>query len=113
MAYTKLYMLKSYDYMLDQREDELFWEFKEVSITITTNTGQAEVPTSLGEVVGLVPLEFLDTTIAASTDRVQLSTDGVITSGAITVNANTNGLANGAHTFRFFIVGKMKRVDLT
>ena len=110
MGYTKLYSLKSHDYMLDHREDELVWEYHEVSITVATNEATVEVPTSLDEVLGLVDLHVV-TLADDPTDSVSTLTDGVITTGAVTVEQKSLDVADGARTIRFFFVGKLTRKD--
>ena len=109
--YTKFFSLKSHDSMLDHREDELVWEWHEgASITIGTNTGDAEVDTDLDEVVGVISGQLSDT-FAAGDSITGLTTDGVITTGAVTVRAVTVSIADGAHLFNFFLVGRLKRKD--
>jgi hypothetical protein len=98
--------------MLDFREDELCWEFHEkVAFTISTNTGDAEVPTSLDEVVGIVPLFDMDT-FASGDSITAFGTDGVITSSAVTVRIVTVLIDNGAFSSSLFVVGRKKRVDV-
>lgn len=86
----------------------LIWEYHQESVTISTNEGTAEIPTELGEVIGLVPLNYI---AAASdpTDTYTILTDGVITSSAVTVNVKSIDIADGATTFRFFLIGKKAR----
>ncbi len=112
-GYTKQYSLKSHDYSLDWREDELVWEFHEkVAFTIATNTADAEVATTLDEVVGLVALNDMSV-FAAGDSLVSVNTDGVITTSAVTVRVVTVSVADGAFSTSFFLVGRKKRVDLS
>jgi len=113
MAYTKFFALKSVDYMLDLREDELVWEYHPLeSFTIATNTADAEVATDLDEVVGLVSLNDMDT-FAAGDSLTSVSTDGVITTGAVTVRVVTVSIVDGAFKTSFFLLGKLKRKDIS
>ena len=109
--YTKLFSLKSHDYMLDHREDELVFEFHPlVEFTISTNTDDLEVETTLDEVVGLVSLG--DMSVFGAGDSIAgLNTDGVITTGAVTVRVVTVSVADGAFSTSFFLVGRKKSQD--
>jgi hypothetical protein len=111
-AYTKLFSLKSHDYMLDRREDELLWELHEkAEFTIATNTADLEVATSLDEIVGFVPLwnmSLWDTGYYIDA----FGTDGVISSGKVTVRIVTAGVGGVAFSTSFFLVGRRTRVDV-
>lgn len=86
------------------RPGGLFFEYVQFSVTLSTNTGDAEVPTSLGSVLGFVPLSYAST-FAAGDSVNNYTTDGVITSGAVTVRVNSTSIADGALTLRGFLVG--------
>lgn len=87
------------------REGSLILEYFQTSITIATNEGTAEVDTNLDEVLGVVDLGYLSS-MADPTDTVKLCTDGVITTGAVTVGAKSVDVADGAITVRGFLVGR-------
>ncbi len=113
MGYTKQYSLKSFDYSNDWREDELVYELHEgVSVTIATNTGSVEVPTDLDEVIGMQDLCFLNATLTGTNQSIKVLTDGVITTGAVTVAVNTLNIGDGAILLNLYLIGKKKRVDL-
>ena len=87
------------------RPGGLILEYFEVAVTISINTGDVEVPTTLGEVLGLIPLSYAS--VFASGDSVNnYTTDGVITTAAVTVRVNTTSIADGALTIRGFLVRK-------
>jgi hypothetical protein len=109
--YEKLFSLKSHDYSLDHRADELFWQFVEFAVTISTNTGTVEVSTELDEVVGIINLNMLNAALTSTNQSVKLLTDGVIATGAITVSVNTLNIGDGAITLHAFIIGKRKLID--
>lgn len=86
------------------RPGTLMLEYVQFGLVVDTNFGTAEVPTSLGTVLGIIPLGFSST--FASGDSIHgLTTDGVITTGAISVQATTVSLANATYTTRALIVG--------
>lgn len=94
------------------RPGTLMMEYVEFVVTIGTNTGDAEVPTSLGEVKGFVPLSF--SSVFAAGDSVNnYTTDGVITTGAVTIRVNTTSIADGSLTCRGFLVGTDAKTNLT
>jgi hypothetical protein len=94
------------------RPGTLLFEYFQVDVTIGTNTGDVEVPTTLGEVIGVVPLCF--SSVFASGDAVtNYTTDGVITTGAVTVRVNSVSIADGALTIRGFLVGKKAETVLS
>ncbi len=83
----------------------LLFEYIETNITIASNEGTVEVSTSLGEVIGLTDLSYISSA-ADPTQSIKLITDGVITSGAVTVNAKSEAVTDGTITVRFFLVGR-------
>lgn len=89
------------------REGAMIFEYVQFSVTIGTNTGDAEVPTNLDEVLGFLPLGY--SSVFAAGDSVNnYTTDGEITTGAVTVRVNTTSIADGALTCRGFLVGRRK-----
>jgi hypothetical protein len=86
------------------RPGTLLFEYHEESITITSSEGTAEIPTKLGEVLGLIDLNYV-AVADDPTDSIQLLTDGVIASDAVTVNLLSAAVADGATKVRFFLVG--------
>lgn len=95
-----------------ERPGTLTLEYFEVDVTIGTNTGDVEVPTSLGEVLGLIPLCY--SSVFASGDSVNnYTTDGVITTGAVTVRVNSTSIGDGALRIRGFLVGKPSETVLS
>ena len=94
------------------RPGQLFLEYVQFSVTIATNTGDAEVPTKLGSVLGFIPLSF--SSVFASGDSVNnYTTDGVVTTGAVTVRVNSTSIADGALICRGFLVGTKSPTALT
>lgn len=112
-GYTKMFSLKSHDYQLDHRDDELIFEYHELEITTSSSKGHADADTNLDEVVGLVNLNYVDEALSGSdADGVALTTDGVVASAAVTVSLVTGAqVSDAAHTVRFFLVGRYKAVD--
>jgi len=94
------------------RPGALMLEYFQAVVTIGTNTGDAEIPTLLGEVLGIIPLSFNDT-FGAGDNLTSVTTDAVITSGAITVRAVTVSIADGPATLRGFIVGRKAETVLS
>jgi hypothetical protein len=87
------------------RPGSLLMEYFEVSVTIGTNTGDVEVPTTLGEVLGIIP--FHSSSVFAAGDSINnYTTDGVITTGAVTVRVNTTSIADGALVIKGFLIGR-------
>jgi len=82
-----------------------------INITIATNEGTVEVPTTLGEVVGLLDLSSMSS-CADPTDSIKLMTDNVITDGAVTVTAKTSDIADGSITIKGIFVGKKSQTIL-
>ena len=89
------------------RDGTVLLEYFEVDVTIATNTGDVEVPTTLAEVLGILPLCF-SSVFAAGDSINNYTTDGVITTGAVTVRVNTTSIADGALRIKGFLVGKGK-----
>lgn len=89
------------------RDGTILMEYFQVAVTIGTNTGDVEVPTTLAEVLGVVPLSF-SSVFAAGDAVTNYTTDGVITTGAVTVRVNSVSIADGALTIRGFLVGRGK-----
>ena len=79
-------------------------EYFQVVVTIATNTGDVEVPTMLDDCLGVISLSYssvFDTGDALDS----VSTDGAITTAAVTVRAKTTSIANGSLTIRGYLVG--------
>lgn len=90
------------------RPGTLMLEYFEADITLSTNEGSVEVPTQMQEVLMLLDGSFLSGGLSDLTDTMKLSTDGIITSGAVTVAALSEAIADGAVTVRGFLVGRTK-----
>jgi hypothetical protein len=89
------------------RDGTVLLEYFEVDVTIGTNTGDVEIPTTLAEVLGVIPFCF--SSVFASGDSINnYTTDGVISTGAVTVRVNTTSIADGALRIKGFLVGKGK-----
>lgn len=87
------------------RPGTLIWEYFQATLVVSSNLGEVEVPTNLGEVLGVVSLGFMSTFAAGDTAH-GLSTDGVISTSAVTVRGTTVSLADGSYTIHGFLVGK-------
>ena len=94
------------------RPGSLILEYFQVSVTIGTNTGDVEVPTTLGEVVGVISLCYAST-FDTGDALDSMTTDGVITSSAVTVRCKTTSISDGALTVRGFLVGKKSETVLS
>lgn len=89
----------------NNRPGILLLEYFEAEITTSSDTGDAEVPTLLDDCLGLIPLQFNDE-FGSGDYILSLSTDAVITTGAVTVRlVLPAGGTDGAHTCRGFFVG--------
>jgi hypothetical protein len=89
------------------RDGTILKEYFEVNVPIVTNTGDVEVPTTLAEVLGVENLCY-SSVFAAGDALANMTTDGVITAGAVTVRVNSVSIADGALKIRGFLVGKGK-----
>lgn len=88
------------------RDGTIVLEYFDIDdFTVSTNLGTAEVPTTLSEVLGVIGLGFVSTFDTGDTIH-GFSTDGVITTGAVTIRATTVSLADAAYRVRGFLVGK-------
>jgi len=94
------------------RPGTLTLEYFEISTTIATNESTVEVPTTLGEVFGVLPI-FNIAAATDPTDSYSLLTDGVISSGAVTVMTKSVDIADGAITIKGFLVGKKAETVLS
>lgn len=94
------------------RPGSLILEYFEVDLTVSSNLGEAEVPTALGSVIGVISLGFMGTFAAGDTMH-GMSTDCVITTGAVTVRATTVSISDGALTVRGFLVGTKSETALS
>jgi len=95
------------------REGTLLLEYFEVSnFAVATNLGTAEVPTNLGEVLGVIGIGYISTFATGDTIH-GFSTDGVITSGKVTVRATTVSLGDGSYVVRGFLVGRKSSTTLS
>lgn len=94
------------------RPGTLLLEYFQVALTVASNLGEAEVPTTLGEVLGVIPLGYMGTFDTGDTIH-GMSTDGVITSSAVTVRATTVSIADGSLIVRGFLVGKKSETALS
>ena len=90
------------------RPGTLLAERQKVAFTIASLAGDAEVPTQLGEVFGVIPLSKLaDLSLGTGTASItSLTTDGIITSGAVTVRAKVVGLTDGSYPLEMLVIGK-------
>jgi hypothetical protein len=89
------------------RPGQLYLEYFEVVATISSNAADVEIPTSLSSIKGVLNLCFMS--IFATGDILNnMTTDGVITDGAVTVRIATTSIADGALTIRGFLVGDKK-----
>lgn len=86
------------------RPGALMLEYFQFDFTIDTLEDSIELPTSLGTVLFGV---FGPVLAAADdpTDSIVITSDYIITSGAITVQCKCIDIANGALTVRGFLVG--------
>ena len=89
-----------------QRIGALVFEYFQTAITISTNEGTVEVATNLSEVLGLVDLSYM-ASCADPTDTIKLMTDGIISTGAVTVTAKSVDVTDGSINIRGFLVGTM------
>ena len=112
LAYNIFPLINEASLNENSRPGSLMLEYFEVSVTIGTNTGDVEVPTALGEVIGLIPLCYSDL-FEAGDAITNCTTDGVITTGAVTVRVNSVSIADGAHVIRGFLVGKKAKTVLS
>lgn len=104
LSYGKFALSPNADTNDIARPGAIQFEYVQVNVTIATNTGDVEIPTTLGEVLGFVPLSF--SSVFAAGDSVNsYTTDGVVTSGAVTVRVTTTSIADGTLTIRGFLVG--------
>lgn len=87
------------------RPGSLLLEYHDEIFTIATLEESIEVPTNLDVVLGLIDLKYLSGGAADPTDTMQLHTDGVISTGAVTVNATCLDIGNGEVHGRFILVG--------
>ena len=94
------------------RQGALVAEYIQVSGTVTTNLWTAEVPTGLGEVLGVIGLGYMGTFASGDTMH-GLSTDGVIASSAVTVRATTVSIGDGALVVRMLVVGRKSSTVLS
>jgi hypothetical protein len=105
LSYGKFPLISEVGKNEGDRPGTLTLEYFEVAVTITSLEGTVEVSTTLGKVLGLINLDYI---LAASdpTDTYTLLTDGIITTGAVTVNITAIDIGNGAVTIRGFLVGE-------
>jgi hypothetical protein len=94
------------------RPGSILMEYFQVAVTIGTNAGDVEVPTTLGSVIGVLPLHF-SSVFAAGDSINNYTTDGEITAGAVTVRVNTTSIADGALTIRGFLLGTKSETVLS
>ncbi len=91
------------------RPGTLMLEYFEAIATIATNAADVEVPTKLNEVLGVISANF--SSVFAAADAIDsTTTDGVISSSAVTVRLKTSSIADGALTIRGFLIGRTKSV---
>lgn len=96
------------------REGSLMLEYFQVAVDVNTDVATAEVPTVLGEVLGVISLGY--TSLFDTGDIVSgFATDGVITDDKVTIRATTVSIANGTAKFitRGFLVGKKSTTVLS
>lgn len=90
------------------RPNSLIMEYVEADVTIATNEGTVEVPTTLGDVLGFISLNY--NANDDPTDSIVILTDCVKTNGAVTLNVKTADIADGTIRVRGFFVGKFSEV---
>lgn len=94
------------------RPGQLFLEYFQVSDTVATLAWEKEVPTSLGAVLGVIGLGYTD--VFGAGDYVgAMTTDGVITTGAVTVRSLMVDIGDVAVVGRGFLVGTKSDTALT
>lgn len=88
------------------RPGSLLLEYFDTLVTTSSDAGDAEVPTSLDEVLGVIPLFYC--VEFGSGDYIEgMGTDGVITTGAVTVRVqlSAGGTDAATHRIRGLLVG--------
>ena len=105
-----LHVIQSLDTSQELRPMSIVLEYFEISTTIATLESTVEVPTQLKSVIGVISLGYIAAT-TDPTDSIALNTDGVITTGAVTVITKAVDVADGAITIRGFLVGKQYPTD--
>ena len=108
--FTKLYALNSFDATYDARFDVLFCELTQVTFTVGTNTGTLEVPTNLDVIYAVLPGNGEVAVVAD--DYYVVATDGVISSGKITVVIHSTSIPNGDYVTNLIVVGKKVATDI-
>lgn len=89
----------------NNRPGILLLEYFQANVTTSSDTGDAEVPTQLDDCLGLISLNYNDEFAGADYD-ISLATDGIITTGAVTVRLTLPaGGTDGVHVVRGFFVG--------
>ena len=93
------------------RPGQLCLEWFQFSFTISTLEATVEVPTALGSVLGAI---FMPVLAAADdpTDSIVITSDYVITTGAVTVQCKCVDIADGALVVRGFFVGTKSATTL-
>jgi hypothetical protein len=105
LSYSRFPLITEVGKNDSERVGTLMLEYFDVVITIGTLEGTVELATALAEVLGVISLNYI---AAASdpTDSYSLITDGVITTGAVTINMKAIDIADGDVHVRGFLVGK-------
>ena len=90
----------------NNRPGILLLEYFETLVTTSSDAGDAEVPTQLDDCLGVIPFFFA--VEFGSGDYIEgMATDGVITTGAVTVRIqlSAGGTDAATHKIRGFLVG--------
>lgn len=86
------------------RPGTLLAEYHKVTFTVSSNIAEAEVPTALGEVLGVIGLGLMGT--FATGDMMHgMGTDGTISSDAVTVRFTTVSIGDGSFVANLLLVG--------
>ncbi len=86
------------------RPGTLLLEYFDVVAAIDTLEETLELATQLDNVLGLIDLNF-KTTGGDPTDAIHVHTDGVITTGAVTIDIVCTDIGNGNIHVRGFLIG--------
>lgn len=93
------------------RSGSIVLEEFETTFNVASNTADAEVPTTLTEVIGVIPKGLSKASFGAGVNITSMTTDGVITSGAVTVRVVTAGLI-GAISLGGFLIGRLGTTNI-
>ena len=94
------------------RNGSVVIEMKKIAFTVASNVAEAEVPTALGEVIGVQGLGIMSTFDTGDLASAMVS-DGVITDGKVTVRFGTTSIADGTLTMPVFVYGYAKETPIS